>query len=224
MPRSRHATACGRGHPSLRHEHVAAAAAVRRGGAGRAISSPPLNEYPDFVVRRADGGGGGIHRGRAGGGDRRRWRGRDPGSGRQGLSARGPLGAGAHPDLRHVRRPHQAARRRDRGCALAGDKGYALDVDAVVGRLDDVALVWLCSPNNPTGTVENSDDIEAVLDAAIAERQPPLCRRRGLLRVQRPNGGRRGGRAIRTSSWCAPCQRPLRWPASGWVMGWRIGR
>src|SRR4051794_31661313 len=57
---------------------------------------------------------------------------------------------------------------------LAADKGFALDVAAVTARLPEAAVVWLCSPNNPTGTVETAADITAVLDAAIAQPQPPL--------------------------------------------------
>jgi histidinol-phosphate aminotransferase len=57
---------------------------------------------------------------------------------------------------------------------LSAERGYALDVDAVLARLREVAVVWLCSPNNPTGTVESAANLAAVLDAALAQAQSPL--------------------------------------------------
>jgi histidinol-phosphate aminotransferase len=44
--------------------------------------------------------------------------------------------------------------------------GYALDVRAMVARLGEVRLVWLCSPNNPTGAADSPADLEAVISAA----------------------------------------------------------
>jgi histidinol-phosphate aminotransferase len=52
--------------------------------------------------------------------------------------------------------------------------GYALDVPATVARLAEVSLVWLCSPNNPTGLPDSPADIEAVLRAATRAAKPPL--------------------------------------------------
>jgi histidinol-phosphate aminotransferase len=52
--------------------------------------------------------------------------------------------------------------------------GYALDVDAVVGRLAEVAVAWLCAPNNPTGAPESAEAIEQVLAAAADVAEPPL--------------------------------------------------
>ena len=46
--------------------------------------------------------------------------------------------------------------------------GFALDVDALIPRLAGAAVVWLCAPNNPTGTPEPLATIERVLDAAAA--------------------------------------------------------
>jgi len=54
------------------------------------------------------------------------------------------------------------------------DKAFALDIDAVVARLPEVAVVWLCSPNNPTGTTETMANLRAVLDAAAKLKSPPL--------------------------------------------------
>jgi histidinol-phosphate aminotransferase len=52
--------------------------------------------------------------------------------------------------------------------------GFALDVSAIAAQLPDARVVWLCSPNNPTGTADPPADIEAVLGAAAALSDPPL--------------------------------------------------
>jgi histidinol-phosphate aminotransferase len=57
---------------------------------------------------------------------------------------------------------------------LGADGGYGLDVEAISRVLADVAVLWLCSPNNPTGASEPADSIAAVLDAAAGMPQPPL--------------------------------------------------
>jgi histidinol-phosphate aminotransferase len=57
---------------------------------------------------------------------------------------------------------------------LGGGESFALDLPAVVARLPEVRVVWLCSPNNPTGCEEPEDSIRAVLDAAAALPDPPL--------------------------------------------------
>jgi histidinol-phosphate/aromatic aminotransferase/cobyric acid decarboxylase-like protein len=51
---------------------------------------------------------------------------------------------------------------------------WELDVPAIVAKLKDVQVVWLCSPNNPTGMPEVSDDIEAILVASGETATPPL--------------------------------------------------
>jgi histidinol-phosphate aminotransferase len=48
------------------------------------------------------------------------------------------------------------------------EAGYVLDLDAMVRALDDAAVVWLCAPNNPTGTPEAHADIETLLEAGSA--------------------------------------------------------
>ncbi len=45
------------------------------------------------------------------------------------------------------------------------DDGYVLDMEAMMAALADAAVVWLCAPNNPTGTPESATDIKALLDA-----------------------------------------------------------
>lgn len=46
------------------------------------------------------------------------------------------------------------------------EEGFALDREAIIARLPDVQLVWLCDPNNPTGRSEDPATLEAILEAA----------------------------------------------------------
>ena len=60
---------------------------------------------------------------------------------------------------------------------LGPDRGLAIDAPAVRDAAADAALVWLCSPNNPTGLPEPAGVIERLLadleaDAAAAGRSP----------------------------------------------------
>jgi histidinol-phosphate aminotransferase len=57
---------------------------------------------------------------------------------------------------------------------LGADRAFALDVPAVVARLPEVRVVWLCSPNNPTGAADSTADLEAVLVASADLSDPPL--------------------------------------------------
>ncbi len=57
---------------------------------------------------------------------------------------------------------------------LGPDGGFRLDVPATLAKLPDVNVVWLCSPNNPTGLPDTTEDIEAVLAAAASRPAPPL--------------------------------------------------
>lgn len=57
--------------------------------------------------------------------------------------------------------------------------GYAIDAPAVRAAASTAALVWLCSPNNPTALAEPDGTIEALLDglatdAAAAGRPAPI--------------------------------------------------
>jgi histidinol-phosphate aminotransferase len=45
------------------------------------------------------------------------------------------------------------------------EEGFALDVEALEGALEDAAILWLAAPNNPTGTAEPSATIERLLAA-----------------------------------------------------------
>lgn len=62
---------------------------------------------------------------------------------------------------------------------LGAGEGYALDLTAVRDAARDAAVVWLCSPNNPTGLSEPDGAIETLLgqvaaDAAAAGRPVPI--------------------------------------------------
>jgi histidinol-phosphate aminotransferase len=55
---------------------------------------------------------------------------------------------------------------------VAGERGAGYEIDATAGAAliarERPAVVFVCSPNNPTGTVESRETIEALLDAADA--------------------------------------------------------
>lgn len=57
---------------------------------------------------------------------------------------------------------------------LGAEGNFGLNVPAVVARLAEVGVVWLCSPNNPTGVEDTPADLETVLAAAAVVTQPPL--------------------------------------------------
>jgi histidinol-phosphate aminotransferase len=57
---------------------------------------------------------------------------------------------------------------------LGRDQDYGLDVTAMVSELPKVQVVWLCSPNNPTGQLEPIDRLEQVIQTASAVPAPPL--------------------------------------------------
>lgn len=52
---------------------------------------------------------------------------------------------------------------------LAATEGYALDQAAVRAAARSATVVWLCSPNNPTGLPEPPGSIEALLDGLAAD-------------------------------------------------------
>jgi histidinol-phosphate aminotransferase len=62
---------------------------------------------------------------------------------------------------------------------LGDEADWATDRDAVRRAASDAAVVWLCSPNNPTATAEPDGAIADLLtglasDAAAADREPPV--------------------------------------------------
>ena len=56
------------------------------------------------------------------------------------------------------------------------DEGWALDIDAVRAAARGSNVVWLCSPNNPTGLAEPDGTIEALLGGLAADSadEPPI--------------------------------------------------
>ena len=48
------------------------------------------------------------------------------------------------------------------------EAGYRLDREAMTAALPGAGAVWLCAPNNPTGTPEARDDLVAILQAGAA--------------------------------------------------------
>jgi histidinol-phosphate aminotransferase len=56
---------------------------------------------------------------------------------------------------------------------LGPDQGYQLDVAAMLHELPNVQLVWLCSPNNPTGHLEPQNQLEQLIHAASVLPNPP---------------------------------------------------
>lgn len=67
----------------------------------------------------------------------------------------------------------RAARRTDVPRSV-GPGGWTMDVDGIVRALADAQLVWLCEPNNPTGSSDGADALERILEAAGAMAQPPV--------------------------------------------------
>jgi histidinol-phosphate aminotransferase len=62
---------------------------------------------------------------------------------------------------------------------LGAERGYPLDLEAIRAAAGDADLVWLCSPNNPTGLPEPDGAIETLLDvlavdAVVARRSPAI--------------------------------------------------
>ena len=50
--------------------------------------------------------------------------------------------------------------------ATSRDEGFAVDVDALLGACDDTTrLIFVCSPNNPTGNVIPRDDLVVLLES-----------------------------------------------------------
>ena len=52
---------------------------------------------------------------------------------------------------------------------LGAGEGYALDLPAVRAAARDAALIWLCSPNNPTAQAEPDGAIQALLGQIEAD-------------------------------------------------------
>lgn len=55
-----------------------------------------------------------------------------------------------------------------------GTGGWTLDVEGVVNALAGAQVVWLCEPNNPTGSSDGPEAVGRVLEAAGALAEPPV--------------------------------------------------
>jgi histidinol-phosphate aminotransferase len=51
---------------------------------------------------------------------------------------------------------------------LGADAGFALDIPAMRAALETAAVVWLCSPNNPTALADDPAAVEAILAAGAS--------------------------------------------------------
>ncbi|SET49771.1 histidinol-phosphate transaminase [Thorsellia anophelis] len=49
---------------------------------------------------------------------------------------------------------------------ITAKQDWQLDLNAIKANLDSVKLIYVCSPNNPTGNIVNPDDIKALLELA----------------------------------------------------------
>ena len=54
---------------------------------------------------------------------------------------------------------------------LGPGEGYAMDIPAMAEAAQDAALLWLCSPNNPTALPEPDGAIETLLGMIVADAQ-----------------------------------------------------
>ena len=192
-------------HRPVRPQHLADPAGARPAPAGgRPVRGAAVRIPADRLPPPGRGGGGPLRRDRVGDPRRGRRR-RDPRHRRQGVHPGRRPRRRPGPDLCDVPGPHRAARR-------AGRRGPATRRGGgLVARLRtrpraaavDAAVVWLCSPNNPTALAEP--------DGAIA--RAPRRARRGCRRGRptrsdrRPRRGLRRIRRDRRSSGCATTTR-----------------
>jgi aspartate/methionine/tyrosine aminotransferase len=59
--------------------------------------------------------------------------------------------------------------------AVATDAAFVLTVAAIPSELwDDMCLLWICTPSNPTGSVTSRSDLAALVDEC-RRRDVPLC-------------------------------------------------
>ena len=192
----------------------------------------PLSEYPPTDYRRLVEAAAARYGVDARRDPRRRRRRRDPRHRRQGVHPGRRSRRRPGPDVRDVPGPDRAARRdgRRRPAARAATLGYALDLPATRrGRArEDAAVVWLCSPNNPTALAEPDGTIEALLRRHSTTTPPRPGARHRSSSSTRPMPSSSAPRCsrcatpTRTSSSSAPPARPTRSPVCG--SGSRIAR
>jgi len=147
-------------------------------------------------------------------------RGRDPGPRREGLPAGRRIGDHPHPVVRDVSRPHRAARRARVACRVSAPAGASRSTCRRCARGRDAAVIWLCSPNNPTGVAE-PDGVIADLaggrrcDTAVAGTEAPIVSwtRRTPSSSGRPSSG--SASSTRACSSYGPRARPTGSPDCG---------
>ena len=200
----------------LRPEHVAHPAGPRRPPPGRGPVRDPAVRVPAVGLPPAHRRGSGPLRRRHA---TRSWsvpgRTRSSTSSPRRSSPGGP-GRPPGPDLRDVPGDHRAARRGGhRRPAATSRRGLGDRHRRGPRGRRGSSVVWLCSPNNPTGLAEPEGPIESLLDglaadsARTADRRP----RRGVRRVRRDVAACRSARRIRTSSSSGRRARRMRSPA-----------
>ena len=97
----------------------------------------------------------------------------------------------------------------------------AYDLEALAGAVTDATrLVYVCSPNNPTGGVVRGPDLAAFLDR-VPERVLVVIDSAYHEYVIEATSGSTPWQSMAdapTSSCCAPSRRSTAWPACGWGM------
>lgn len=96
---------------------------------------------------------------------------------------------------------------------------WQLDLQGIADNLDGVKVVFVCSPNNPTGQIINPQDIRTLLEMTRVKRWWWLTK--PILSSARRRRWLAGSRSTRTWLYCVRCQKlslslacaaALRWP------------
>lgn len=94
---------------------------------------------------------------------------------------------------------------------VAAKEDWQLDLPAIADSTDNVKLIYVCSPNNPTGNLIDPDSLRSLLEmakgraiVAVDEAYIEFCPQASV-----------AGWLSDYPHWlfCARCRRPLRWPA-----------
>jgi len=99
--------------------------------------------------------------------------------------------------------------------------GWQLDLPAIAEKLDGVKVVFVCSPNNPTGQLINPQDIRVLLEmtrgkaiVVADEAYIEFC----------PQATMAGWRNTRIWWCCVLCPKPSRWRVCAAALPWRMKR
>ncbi|CDL30774.1 Histidinol-phosphate aminotransferase [Enterobacter hormaechei] len=99
---------------------------------------------------------------------------------------------------------------------------WQLDLQGIADNLDGVKVVFVCSPNNPTGQIINPQDIRALLEMRAAKRWSWLTK--PILSFVRRPRLLAGLKSIRISLCCVPFPKPSPSPAFAVDLRWQIKR